>query len=202
MHEETANPSQTVPDHGPHLELGARLRELRKAKGLTLAEVAEKSKLAISTISRAERGLLALTYDKLIKVADGLDVDFSALFRQSGKNVGASELSVARVGDVEVQETDTYRYEILFPDIWNKGMTPMTGLVKARTTAEFPDFIRHPGQEFVFVLSGSLVVHSENNPPIILSPGESVYFDSSMGHVYTKAGDEDCRILVVCLPAR
>lgn len=202
MQKSETKSSGSAADGKQHLELGERLRELRKAKGLTLADVAAKSHLAISTISRAERGLLALTYDKLMNVAEGLGVEFSALFRRTGQDFNPSGLAVARVGDVQVQETDTYRYEILFPEIWNKGMTPMTGLVKARTTAEFPDFIRHPGQEFLFILSGSLVVHTEANPPVELNPGDSVYFDSSMGHVYTTAGDEDCRILVVCLPER
>lgn len=200
MQEQAADSELKGAGVSQHLTLGRRLREIRKDKGLTLAEVAERSDLAISTISRAERGLLALTYDKLMKVAAGLDVDFSALFGQSGEQFDRTSLAVARVGDFQVQETDNYHYEILFADVWNKGMTPMTGMVKAHSRADFDQFIRHPGQEFLYVLSGELTVHTDANPPVTLKPGESVYFDSGMGHVYTSAGDEDCRILVVCMP--
>ncbi|HAT88052.1 MAG TPA: XRE family transcriptional regulator [Rhizobiales bacterium] len=186
-------------DHPQHQDLGRRLRLSRKSKGMSLAQVAEAAGLAISTISRAERGLLALTYDKLIKIAEGLDVELSVLFGKSGESFKSNSLSVARLGDVQVQETATYRYEMLFADIWHKGMTPMTGVVKAHSRAEFDQFIEYPGEEFLFVLSGQLTVHTEAHEPVLLNSGESIYLDSGMGHIYTSAGEEDCRILVVCL---
>lgn len=186
-------------EHPEHLEFGRRLRAIRKSKGMTLAQVAEAAGLAISTISRAERGLLALTYDKLIKVSEGLEVELSVLFGKSGESFKSNSLSVARLGEVQVQETATYRYEMLFADLWQKGMTPMTGVVKAHSRAEFDQLIEHPGEEFVFVLSGQLTVHTEAYEPVELKPGESIYLDSGMGHIYTSAGDEDCRIIVVCL---
>ena len=107
---------------------------------------------------------------------------------------------MARLGEFQLQETPTYSYEILFPEVWHKGMTPMTGRVKAHSRAEFGEMIRHAGQEFVFVLSGRLTVHTERHAPVTLGAGESVYLDSGMGHVYASAGEEDARILVVCLP--
>lgn len=186
-------------EHPEHQEFGRRLRAIRKSKGMTLAQVAEAAGLAISTISRAERGLLALTYDKLIKVSEGLEVELSVLFGKSGESFKSNSLSVARLGEVQIQETATYRYEMLFADLWQKGMTPMTGVVKAHSRAEFDQLIEHPGEEFVFVLSGQLTVHTEVHEPVELKPGESIYLDSGMGHIYTSAGDEDCRIIVVCL---
>ena len=197
---QTTPAAPALPDANQHLALGRRLRALRQAKEMTLAELAERSGLAVSTISRAERGLLALTYDKLLKVAEGLGVDLGALFQTSGAVLSPSSLNVARIGDVRIQETETYRYEILFADVLGKGMTTMTGTVKARSPTDFAGMIRHPGEEFVFVLSGVLTVYSDGNPPVTLQPGESLYFDSRMGHIYTAATDEDCRILVVCLP--
>lgn len=200
MMDKASPATQALQDGKQHLALGRRLRALRQAREMTLAELAERSSLAISTLSRAERGLLALTYDKLMKVAEGLGVDLGALFQTSGAVLSPSSLNVARIGDVRIQETETYRYEILFADVLGKGMTTMTGTVKARSPTDFAGMIRHPGEEFVFVLSGVLTVYSDGNPPVTLKPGESLYFDSRMGHIYTAATDEDCRILVVCLP--
>lgn len=181
-------------------DFGRRLRETRKARDLTLTEVAEKTGLAVSTISKVERGLMALTYDRLLQLASGLEMDLPALFGGEGAAFQKDSLAVAQLGEFQLQETPTYSYEILFPDLWNKAMTPMTGTVKAHSRVEFDDLIRHAGQEFVFVLSGRLTIHTEKHAPVSLAPGESAYLDSSMGHVYTSAGNEDARILVVCLP--
>ncbi|MBN9114907.1 MAG: helix-turn-helix transcriptional regulator, partial [Pandoraea sp.] len=47
-----------------HETVGARLRSARKENGLTLKTLSERSGVAVSTISKAERGDIALTYDK------------------------------------------------------------------------------------------------------------------------------------------
>lgn len=192
---EAAEPAETQRE-----DFGRRLRETRKARGLTLTDVAQKTGLAVSTVSKVERGLMALTYDRLLQLASGLEMDLPALFGGEGASFQKDSLAVAKLGEFQPQETPTYSYEILFPEVWHKAMTPMTGTVKARSRMEFSDLIRHGGQEFVFVLSGRLTVHTEKHPPVSLGPGESAYLDSGMGHVYTSAGDEDARILVVCLP--
>jgi transcriptional regulator with XRE-family HTH domain len=189
-----------APAENQREDFGRRLRELRKARGLTLTDVAEITGLAVSTVSKVERGLMALTYDRLMQLASGLNMDMPALFGREGTNFRKDSLAVAKLGEFQLQETPTYSYEILFPDMWQKAMTPMTGTVKAHSRMEFADLIRHPGQEFVFVLSGRLTIYTDKHDPVQLGPGESAYLDSGMGHVYTSAGEEDARILVVCLP--
>jgi len=188
------------PAESQREDFGRRLRETRKARGLTLTEVAQQTGLAVSTLSKVERGRMALTYDRLVQLAAGLGMDLPALFGREGTSFQKDSLAVARLGEFQRQETPAYCYEILFPDVWHKGMTPMTGTVKAHSRMEFAEMIRHAGQEFVFVLSGRLTVHTERHAPVTLGPGESVYLDSGMGHVYTSADEEDARILVVCLP--
>ena len=188
------------PAESQREDFGRRLRETRKARGLTLTEVAQQTGLAVSTLSKVERGRIALTYDRLVQLAAGLGMDLPALFGREGTSFQKDSLAVARLGEFQRQETPAYCYEILFPDVWHKGMTPMTGTVKAHSRMEFAEMIRHAGQEFVFVLSGRLTVHTERHAPVTLGPGESVYLDSGMGHVYTSADEEDARILVVCLP--
>lgn len=192
----------TAPEPPPtepqRIAFGQRLRKLRQERGLTLAECSELTGLAISTLSKAERGLMALTYDRLSQIASGLRIDMNALFRPEGEKFLSGSVAVARRGEFQLQETPNYAYEILFSEMWGKAMTPLTGLVRARSRMDFKDLIRHEGQEFVFVLSGRLTLHCEGRDPITLGAGESAYFDSGMGHVYTSAGDEDARILVVC----
>lgn len=179
-------------------EFGHRIKRLRQEKGWTLAELSQRSGLAISTISKAERGVIALTYDRMSSLANGLGIDMSAFFSEQGESFAPGSFAVARKGDFQRQETPNYVYEMLFPDVWNKSMRPMMGTLKARELHEFEEFVRHSGQEFLVVMEGQVTVHVEGRDPVVLDAGDSIYFDSAVGHLYASRGDEDARILVVC----
>jgi transcriptional regulator with XRE-family HTH domain len=184
----------------PRLDFGRRLRKLRHDKGWTLAELAERSGLVISTISKAERGIIALTYDRLAMLARALEVDMAAFFNAEGETFAPGSFAVARKGEFERQETSNYVYEMLFPDVWRKAMIPMMGSLKARQLVDFEEFVRHPGQEFLIVMAGQVTVFIEDRDPVVLNQGDSVYFDSAVGHLYASGSEEDARILVVCAP--
>lgn len=186
-------------DATSRLDFGRRLRHLRRDKGWTLATLADRSGLAISTISKAERGIISLTYDRLALLAQGLEVDLAALFHPEGERFVPGSFAIARKGEFERQETPNYVYDMLFPDLWNKSMTPMMGSLKARQFVEFEEFVRHPGQEFLVVMKGRISVFVEGRDPVHLNEGDSLYFDSAVGHLYASDGDEDARILVVCV---
>ncbi|WP_025897049.1 helix-turn-helix domain-containing protein [Sneathiella glossodoripedis] len=180
------------------IEFGRRLRQLRNERGWTLSQVAEKSGLAISTISKVERGVMSLTYDRLALLANGLGVDMATFFSEHGKIYEPGSFAIARKGEFQRQETKNYVYEMLFPDIWHKAMTPMMGTLKAHNVLDFDEFVSHPGQEFLLVLEGSITVHLQGHEDVKLDAGDSLYFDSSRGHLYASTGAKDARILVVC----
>lgn len=180
------------------IAFGRRLRALRHDRGWTLSELAQRSGLAISTISKAERGRMALTYDRMLQLAAGMDVDMAEFFAAEGTSFAPGSFAVARRGSFRRQETPNYVYEMLFPDIRNKAMTPMTGTLKARDVMAFDEFVRHPGEEFLMVLEGEVTVFPEHGAPVELKQGDSLYFDSAIGHCYVSSGAQDARILVVC----
>jgi transcriptional regulator with XRE-family HTH domain len=189
---------QPTSQDSQRVEFGHRIRKLRSAQKWTLSDLSERSGLAISTISKAERGVIALTYDRLLKLAKGLNVDMSAFFSDTGVGFEPGSFALARKGDFERQETEHYVYDMLFTDLWNKSMRPMMGTLKARELYQFDEFVRHPGQEFLFVLEGAVTVHLDGRDPVLLKQGDSVYFDSAIGHLYASNDDADARILVVC----
>lgn len=178
--------------------LGQRLRDLRRRRGWTLAEVSRRTGLAISTISKAERGRIALAYDKFAALARGLGLDLGELFGPEGQRFGAGAITVTRRGDAPEHETANYLYRMLCTGLRRKRMVPMFGRIKAHDRRAFDDFVRHPGEEFLFVLDGELEVHLDGEAPIRLKVHDAVYFDSSRGHLYVSAGRRDATILVVC----
>ncbi len=178
--------------------MGLRLRELRRMNGWTLEDVSRRTGLAISTISKAERGLMALGYDRFIALARGMGIDVGELFSPGGDAFEQGCVATSAADQASVHETETYVYRMLFPDVRGKQMVPMLGQIKAHSIASFSRLIHHEGEEFVYVLGGELDLFIEGRDPIRLVPGECAYFDSSSGHAYVSAGARDAQILVVC----
>jgi len=95
-------------------------------------------------------------------------------------------------------ETKEYAYEALAADLTAKKFIPLRMTIRVKKFEEVGDWIRHDGEEFVFVLSGEICVYTEYYQPSILKVGDSVYLDSRMGHVYTSIGPEPAEVLLVC----
>jgi len=188
---------------------GATIRALRLSKGLTLAQVSERTGLAVSTLSKLEIGSVSLSYDKLMLISKGLGVDMASLVDPKpqtarGTGMAAGRRAVQRAGEGQLVETHSYRQMYLATELLNKKMTPMFVELRARTfeefTEEFGGLIRHPGEEFTFVIEGELDFLSELYAPVRLRAGDSIYFDSEMGHAYLKASDGPCRLVCSCAP--
>src|ERR1700744_260265 len=176
---------------------GEAVRALRKRSGLTLTELASRTGLAVSTLSKLEMVHASASYDKLMLISKGLGVDMAELLDTSPHPIGAAAHGgrrvVHRAGEGPHVETRSYSQTYLATELLNKRMTPIHVEHNARTldefVAEFGGFIRHPGEEFTYVIEGEIAFHTELYAPLVLKAGDSVYFDSEMGHAYPKAAE-------------
>jgi transcriptional regulator with XRE-family HTH domain len=187
-----------VPDRE---SVGARLREVRKRQHLTLKDLSARSGVALSTLSKMELGQVSASYGKLAAVARALSVDMGELFggaaaaEQEGPLFVRSALASAPRYDAE-----NYELRMLATNYPGKRMTPAYGRIEARAGDEFSDFVRHAGQEFVMVLSGSVRIQFETGDTIALKRLESAYFDSAVGHVYLRTSRQPAEVIVVMSP--
>lgn len=181
----------------PLSEMGSRLRAHRLARGWTLKEVAEASGLAISTVSKVERGQMSPTYDKLLQLSHGLGIDMSELFGSAAEGPAARRAAVTRGDQAHRVSTPNYDYGYLAATLAGKSMVPATAKVRARSLKEFGPLLHHAGEEFLFVLSGAVEVHLDDREPVRLRQGDSIYFDAAQGHAFLSIGDGDAEILVV-----
>jgi transcriptional regulator with XRE-family HTH domain len=179
-------------------ELGVRLRNARLAQRLTLAELAQKSQVSVASISKAERGLLALSYEKFAALAAALQLDLSTLFGSQPAGFIPGTVAVTRSEDVVEYHSERYLYGMLATKLSAKKMTPMLGRVEAHSLLRPGQFSKHPGEEFIFVLDGALEMHFADGRVERLGRHDSIYFDSGLGHLYVNGGAEGAQILVVC----
>jgi transcriptional regulator with XRE-family HTH domain len=177
------------------------LRAIRRQKGWTLADVSTRTGLPVSTLSKVENGKMSLTYDKLVRISKGLEIDLAQLFSRGGGGDPAAvsgRRSIARAGEGHAIETQSYGHLYPASDLLNKHFIPIVAEIRARSLSEFGEMIRHPGEEYAYVLEGEVELHTDLYAPVLLKAGDSIYFDSGMAHAYIAATDASCRVLSIC----
>src|SRR5579862_5504024 len=143
--------------------LGSLLRSLRANRGWTLKQMSDRTGIPVSTLSKVEHDRLTLTYDKLLQLSQRLNMRMSELFAEDEAGQEPAAVTARRsIGSldraVEVN-TPNYEYHYLCPELRRKRMIPVVARIRARSLEEFGELVSHPGEEFVFVLSGRIVVH-------------------------------------------
>ncbi len=179
------------------LDLGLRVRDLRKARNWTLEQAATQAGLARSTLSKIENGQMSPTYDALKKLAVGLDISIPQLFTPPQAEKINGRLAVTKMGQGSAQATGTYEHELLADTLTKKQMLPYRARVRARNMAEFDGWVRHDGEEFLYVLTGVIQLYTEFYEPIEMRRGDSAYYDATMGHNVVSVSAEDAMILWV-----
>lgn len=182
---------------------GAKLRALRIERSLTMGQLAEKTGIPQSTLSKLENGKMSMTYEKLVRLGAGLQVDIGLLIQKDGpeppvSNPGPGRRCVIRAGEGAGVHFEKQQHAYLAGDYLGKSMTPILIDVVARDVDELNGLLAHRGEEYLYVLEGSMELHSEFFAPLRLDAGDSIYFDSSMAHAYILVGDARCRVLSVC----
>jgi transcriptional regulator with XRE-family HTH domain len=184
-------------EQGEPLNLATRVRELRKARGMTLEQAAQQAGLARSTLSKIENGQMSPTYEALKKLATGLDISVPQLFTPPVKDQINGRMAVTRSGEGAAHATTTYEHELLANALVKKQMLPYRARVRARSMDEFDGWVRHDGEEFLYVLTGVIRLYTEFYEPVEMRRGDSAYYDATMGHNVISVSDEDATILWV-----
>lgn len=177
------------------LKLAQTVRALRKADGLNLEELARRSGLSTSTLSKIENRQISPTFDTLVALASGLGVDVGTLVSPMHAVGGTGRRSISRQGKGTTHETPVYSYTFLCTELTNKKFIPLLATIKAHSVEEFPALSAHEGEEFFYVLSGNVTLHTELYEPTDLTAGDCIYFDSALGHALIAAGEEETRVL-------
>ncbi len=177
-------------------KIGETVQRIRKEMGLTLKDVSKRTGLSVSAVSKIENDLASPTYETLLRFAVGLDLDLTSLFSGAMKpDPLTGRMDITRKGNGIVQRTPHYEYELLSGGLATKEFVPLLTRIRAHSLNEFKGLEGHPGEEFFYVLSGEVILYTQHYRPTHLLPGDSGYFDSTMGHALVSAGEEDATIL-------
>lgn len=177
-------------------ELGRRLHAVRRAHGLTLAQVAAQSGLSKSFVSMLENGHTNVSATRLqrlaavfgLKTTDFLPDEASrALVQVVRASEGAAMPGFA--DGIEARVLGGERLRRLQP----VRLTLAPGAAQRNPTG-------HAGEEFLYVLAGRVLLSVDGAPPVALMAGDSAYYPSALAHDYLNENDGEAVLLTISAP--
>ncbi|MCX7804164.1 MAG: cupin domain-containing protein [Planctomycetota bacterium] len=188
------------------LRIGEKIRSIRASKGLGAADVAAKAGITEVVLGQIENDVVAPPIGTLLKIARALEVPLATFFQQPDEYrrkfevVRAGERHKVRRAAGRSEAPVSYSYEALAFHLPDRHMEPF--LVEFDLDAdEQLEAVSHAGEEFLFVLEGEIEFRSEQGV-IVLRPGDSLYFDSSLTHALRGIGHVKPKAIAVVYSGR
>jgi transcriptional regulator with XRE-family HTH domain len=186
----------------PEVQIGARMRHARLAKGYTLKQLADAVSCSESLISKVENDKIRPSIFMLHRLTQALETNIAELF-------SAPDPGLLPVRIVRADQRPTFHVD---PD-WNAGdgvwlerlIAPAKGgllqanILNLAPGARSDGVIQHKGEELGFVVEGLLELIVDE-VVYVLRAGDSFFFPSSMAHGYRNSGDALVRVLWVNTP--
>ncbi|HWL71642.1 MAG TPA: XRE family transcriptional regulator [Geminicoccus sp.] len=194
----TRRRSTTPAKVDPH-DPGPLIQRLRREKNLLLSDLAKLSGVSASTISRIENGKISPTYGVMAKLSEALGVPWADLISTSTTSFAAGCRAVSRADGGVKQKTARGIYEWLGTDLVTKAMLPIV----VEALPDHPERVLEgqSGEELLYVLEGTVIFYMQHYAPLVMEPGDSVYFDAGTPHA-AYARDGRARFLSVTFQPR
>ena len=167
--------------------IGTRLKELRKARRLSITGLAEKSGVSTGLISQIERDLVVPSVVNLYRIAQALGTDINYFF----ENDRARAAAITRRGEHKKMITDQGHgiYE-LFTSSRRGDILDLVRVTLKGGESYSHEMVTHEGAECGYIISGTLRVTTET-AEYVLYPGDSIYFESTVLHHLQNNGEEE-----------
>ena len=178
-------------------EIATRVSELRELSDMTVEQMAEFLNIPVEKYQEYESGNEDIPASVLFEIAQKLGVDMALLL--TGEEPRMHIFTVTRKGKgVSVERRKQYKYQNMASNCIHKKAEPFMVTVNPKPEGSELSTNSHPGQEFDYLLEGSLKLYIHNHE-IILEEGDSIFFDSNYAHAMQALGNKPATFLAVVL---
>lgn len=176
-------------------EIAERIKELREIGGITAESLAREIGINIDTYRQYEGGACDIPVSVLYEIATRFNVELAELL--TGEHPRLHTYSLVRKGKgVEIKRGHDYDYQSLAPNFVHKRMEPM--LVTIDPASGQGETHSHPGQEFDYVLKGSMSVTIDDHE-LTVNEGDALFFDSNHPHSMRALDSQPAQFLAIIL---
>ena len=181
----------------PEQDIGKRVRSLRSQRGISLQELASRTNLSKSLLSKIENGKVSSPVSTLFVIAKALNTKITHFFSDQDENLPI--ILVRKNERQQFHRVDAqfgYTYEALGYKRKEKLMEPFI-LYMDKKTARNVTF-SHPGEEILFMLDGSWEF-KHGDQTLTLRKGDCIYFDATIPHSGKPIGSKPVKaFMVIC----
>lgn len=178
-------------------EIAQRVKELRELSDIDAEEMAGKLDVTVENYRSYENGENDIPASVLYEIAQNLKVDMGLLL--TGEDTRMHIFTVTRKDKgIRVERRKQYKYENLAEKFIHKKAEPFIVTVEPRSENNKPATNSHPGQEFNYIIKGTLKIYIHDNE-IILDEGDSIFFDSSYEHAMEALNNKQAKFLAIVL---
>lgn len=178
-------------------QIAMRIRELREIYGLTMEELALELNLTPEMYRTYEEGETDIPVSVLYGIANRFNVELTAIL--TGDEPKLSLYSLVRKGrGIKVDRRKEYEYQSLAYNFAHKKAEPFLVTVKPDSPDTPIAQNSHIGQEFDYVLEGTLKILIGGHE-VVLEEGDCIFYDSSNKHGMKALNNKPARFLAVIM---
>ncbi|MDR2873615.1 MAG: XRE family transcriptional regulator [Methanobrevibacter sp.] len=178
-------------------DIGGRIKEFRDILDMGVEELTNELNISEEKYSDYENGDRDIPASILYEIAQKFNVDMGLLI--TGEETRMRILTITRKGEgTSVDRRKEYGYENLASKFIHKKAEPFIVTVDPLKTSDKPSESSHVGQEFNYILEGSLLLNINKNE-ITLNEGDSIFFDSNYPHYMKALNNETVKFLAIIL---
>lgn len=174
--------------------IGNFIKQRRLDQGLSIRELSTLSNVAAGTISQIETGKTSPNLTSLNALCNALRFPVSALFIENSLD----KIKLVRNNEQKSYVRNTSNGKELIEYNITKGENDMWGsIVEMPPNTDSGPYYYHDGEEFVFILKGSISFDLENNPLYVLNEHDTLYYPNNIGHRWINESDQTVQMLIV-----
>lgn len=176
-------------------QIAARIKELREISGISLESLAREFEISVETYEQYESGNVDIPVSFLYMIANKFNVELTAILTGEGPRL-RNYCLVRKGKGVSVERQKQYKYWSLAYNFAQKKAEPFIVSVEPEAEETPVHYNSHPGQEFNYVLEGTLKIII-NGYELTLNEGDSLYFDSGIQHGMKALNGKPAKFLAV-----
>jgi len=178
-------------------DIAKRMYGLRDALDIPIDRIAEACNLTPAEYAAYETGEVDIPISVLQSVAKYCKVELTSLLFGQEPTVSGYYLTRSGLGTA-MERSSAYKYQSLAAGFQHRKAEPFVVTVECKEEDCAMPLNSHKGQEFNYILEGSLMIHI-NGKELILNEGDSLYFDSAQPHGMKALHGKPCRFLAIIL---
>ncbi len=180
------------------IQISNKIKEKRKAKGITIQELADRAAVSKGLISQIENNRTVPSLLVLVNIIRSLNLDMNEFFNEIGQQQQSSRVIIKQQAAYQVFEKEQAK-GFLYKRVLTKNVKnyPVDIVIlELKKGARRTQMVKTDAYEYKYILQGSVEYQIENDK-YILNEGDSLFFDGRLGHKPANIGEVDAKILVV-----